>query len=134
MRCTDCGHDNREGATFCDSCDAELGVSDVSTAVDSATDISLSPDFVGRHREMAELTAALDDALAGRGRMVMLAGEPGIGKTRLAGQAVFQRRLQAGQLLLAADEGASRRAQTRCWIIGWLRLDHVLVPSAIPQA
>jgi predicted ATPase len=33
---------------------------------------------------MAELAAALDDALAGRGRMVMLVGEPGIGKTRTA--------------------------------------------------
>ena len=40
--------------------------------------------FVGRQREMETLTAALDDALSGSGRMVMLAGEPGIGKTRLA--------------------------------------------------
>ena len=28
---------------------------------------------------MAELTSALDDALSGHGRLVMLAGEPGIG-------------------------------------------------------
>ena len=40
--------------------------------------------FVGRQREMAQLRAALDDALGGRGRLVMLAGEPGIGKTRTA--------------------------------------------------
>ena len=40
--------------------------------------------FVGRHQEMAELTAALDEALSGKGRLVMLAGEPGIGKTRIA--------------------------------------------------
>ena len=33
---------------------------------------------------MAELTSALDDALAGEGRLVMLAGEPGIGKARTA--------------------------------------------------
>ena len=84
MRCSECGRDNREDARFCDSCTAELVASDASTAVDSAADIGLSPDFVGRSREMAELTAALDDALAGRGRMVMLAGEPGIGKTRAA--------------------------------------------------
>ena len=38
--------------------------------------------FVGRQREMAELAAALDDALSGQGRLVMLVGEPGIGKTR----------------------------------------------------
>ncbi len=34
--------------------------------------------------EMAELRDALDDAMAGQGRSVMLAGEPGIGKTRTA--------------------------------------------------
>ena len=40
--------------------------------------------FVGRKRELAQLDAAIDDALVGRGRLVMLSGEPGIGKTRLA--------------------------------------------------
>ena len=40
--------------------------------------------FIGREREMAELTTALDGALEGRGGLVMLAGEPGIGKTRLS--------------------------------------------------
>ena len=43
-----------------------------------------STDFIGRQQELALLNAALDDALSGRGQMVMLAGEPGIGKTRLA--------------------------------------------------
>jgi predicted ATPase len=43
-----------------------------------------SQTFVGRDKEMETLIAALDDAVAGRGRLVMLAGEPGIGKTRLA--------------------------------------------------
>ena len=40
--------------------------------------------FVGRRREMAQLKAAMDDALSGHGQMVMLVGEPGIGKTRTA--------------------------------------------------
>ena len=40
--------------------------------------------FIGRQRELAVPTAALDDALAGRGQMGMLAGEPGIGITRMA--------------------------------------------------
>ena len=43
-----------------------------------------SDDFVGRQREMSELRTALDAAMGGRGQMVMLSGEPGIGKTRLA--------------------------------------------------
>ena len=45
--------------------------------------LAASP-FVGRRREMALLTAALEDTLAGQGRLVMLVGEPGIGKTRTA--------------------------------------------------
>ncbi len=40
--------------------------------------------FVGRDRELSELARALDDAAAGQGRLFLLAGEPGIGKTRLA--------------------------------------------------
>ena len=39
---------------------------------------------------MAELGSALDDAIAGHGRLVMLAGEPGIGKTRIAQELAAQ--------------------------------------------
>ena len=39
---------------------------------------------MGRQREMRELKAALEDAFLGEGRLVMLVGEPGIGKTRTA--------------------------------------------------
>ncbi len=39
---------------------------------------------MGRERELTELNAALEGALSGQGRLVMLAGEPGIGKTRTA--------------------------------------------------
>ena len=42
--------------------------------------------LVGRREAMAALTRALDDALAGRARVVALAGEPGIGKTACAEQ------------------------------------------------
>ena len=45
-----------------------------------------SDALIGRGREMAELTIAFERAMSGQGRMVMLAGEPGIGKTRLAGE------------------------------------------------
>ena len=38
--------------------------------------------FVGRQAEMDQLKAALEDVLGGRGRLITLAGEPGIGKTR----------------------------------------------------
>ena len=39
--------------------------------------------MVGRETERAELIAKLDKALAGQGGLVLIGGEPGIGKTRL---------------------------------------------------
>jgi tetratricopeptide (TPR) repeat protein len=43
--------------------------------------------LVGRGRELDEIAGALEDAISGRGRLVLLVGEPGIGKTRLADEA-----------------------------------------------
>lgn len=39
---------------------------------------------MGREHELATLTEALNESRAGQGRIVMLCGEPGIGKTRIA--------------------------------------------------
>src|SRR5437016_2078313 len=39
--------------------------------------------FVGRHDELVELRAGLEDAVTGRGRFFLVVGEAGIGKTRL---------------------------------------------------
>ena len=40
--------------------------------------------FVCREREMGELKVALGETISGRGRVVLLLGEPGTGKTRTA--------------------------------------------------
>src|SRR5260370_37947491 len=40
--------------------------------------------FIGRTRELSELRGALEQSLAGRGSCLLISGEPGIGKTRLA--------------------------------------------------
>lgn len=62
--------------------------------------------FVGRERELAELTAALDTALGGTRQIVFVAGEPGIGKTTLvdAFLARHERRSRNGTLLVARGQ------------------------------
>jgi DNA-binding SARP family transcriptional activator len=63
--------------------------------------------LVGRERELGTLGAALDDALAGRGGLVLLAGDPGIGKTRLADELASQAMQRGARVLLG-----------RCWEAG----------------
>ena len=55
--------------------------------------------FVGRQRELAGLTAALDSSIAGRGRLVMLVGEPGIGKTRTAQELALEAQARGAQVI-----------------------------------
>ena len=65
--------------------------------------------FVGREQEMGELRAALEDAMSGRGRLMMLAGEPGIGKTRMTQELASYAEQQGAQVLWGwcyEEEGA----------------------------
>lgn len=48
--------------------------------------------FVGRENERAELRRLLDQAVRGQGVLVMIGGEPGVGKTRLAEELVLDAR------------------------------------------
>ena len=48
--------------------------------------------FVGRARELGELEGALETAEAGVGATVLVAGDAGIGKTRLAVELVSRAR------------------------------------------
>jgi hypothetical protein len=67
--------------------------------------------FVGRRSELAALREALEGALAGRGSLVLLVGEPGMGKTRLAEEvAAHARRAKADVLWGRAWEGAGAPA------------------------
>ena len=55
--------------------------------------------FVGRESERADLQRLLDAAITGRGALVLLGGEPGVGKTRLAEEVLAEAR-QRGCLAL----------------------------------
>ena len=63
--------------------------------------------FVGRERELAELVGGLDDAFAGRGRLFLLGGEPGIGKSRLADELAARAWARGARVLVG-----------RCWEAG----------------
>ena len=55
--------------------------------------------FVGRQKEMGDLKGCLEDALSGRGRLVTLVGEPGIGKSRTAQELCTYAGLRGAQVL-----------------------------------
>jgi class 3 adenylate cyclase len=56
--------------------------------------------FIGRADEMSALRAAIDASLGGQASLVMIAGEPGIGKTRMAEEAGVYARLRGAQVLV----------------------------------
>ncbi len=60
------------------------GASDATAERSSRLDSLAGGIFVGRDPELGVLRRAADSALAGSGRLVLVAGEPGIGKTRIA--------------------------------------------------
>jgi eukaryotic-like serine/threonine-protein kinase len=60
--------------------------------------------FVGRTAELEELVQGFEDAVLGRGRLFLLVGEPGIGKTRLADEVVRHARAHGAEILVG-----------RCW-------------------
>jgi DNA-binding SARP family transcriptional activator len=85
--------------------------------------------FVGRERELDKLMGALDNAFAGRGRLILISGEPGIGKSRLADR--------------LGDEANARGARVivgRCWEAGgapafwpWIQTLRGYVRDSEPQ-
>ena len=63
-----------------------------------------SPPLVGREEPLGRLNRVLDETLAGIGRLVLISGEPGVGKTRLA-----------LELLDEARRRGARSAVGVCW-------------------
>jgi DNA-binding SARP family transcriptional activator len=73
----------------------------------AAEDAPSHGSFVGRDAELSKLVAGLEDVLAGRGRLFLLAGEPGIGKSRLAEEITGRARSRGADVLVG-----------RCWEAG----------------
>src|SRR2546423_7495884 len=65
-----------------------------------------SSSLVGRSAEMARLQTAWEPARAGQRQVVLVAGEPGIGKTRLAAEIARQVHAAGATVLFGrCDEG-----------------------------
>jgi DNA-binding SARP family transcriptional activator/predicted ATPase len=86
--------------------------------------------FVGRRRELDQLDAVLADARRGRGRLVLLSGDAGIGKSRLA-----------DELATRARGAGARVLWGRCWEAGgapaywpWVQALRTYVREAEPEA
>ncbi len=56
--------------------------------------------FVGREAELRQLQSGFDEAMSGEGSLIMLAGEPGIGKTALCEQLSTYVALRGGKVLV----------------------------------
>jgi len=71
--------------------------------------------LVGREQELQEARALWNGALSGQGRMLLISGEPGIGKTRLVRELVTQAEVSGGRALVGASyaEGGTPYAPFR---------------------
>jgi class 3 adenylate cyclase/tetratricopeptide (TPR) repeat protein len=86
--------------------------------------------FVGRDRELRQLLDVLDTAATGRGRLVLISGEPGIGKSRLADELAAHARMRRARVLWG-----------RCWEAGgapaywpWVQAIRAYIRDTDPSA
>jgi DNA-binding SARP family transcriptional activator len=106
---------------------------DAALDLDARAEQAVEPSrgvFVGREAEFGELLAGLEDALAGRGRLFFLVGEPGIGKSRLADELIRHARGRGARVLVG-----------RCWEAGgapaywpWVQSLRTYIREAEPEA
>ncbi|MEX2228649.1 MAG: ATP-binding protein [Dehalococcoidia bacterium] len=85
--------------------------------------------FFGRERELGLLREALGAALDGHTRVVMLAGEPGIGKTRVAEE--LERHARVGGALVLWGRSRETAGAPPYW--PWVQSTRALIASAEPD-
>src|SRR5206468_12449067 len=76
--------------------------------------------FVGRQREQEQLRVALGQAAAGRGQVVAIVGEPGVGKSRLVWEVTHSHRVH-GWLVLQAGSVSYGKATSYLPVIDLLK-------------
>jgi serine/threonine protein kinase/tetratricopeptide (TPR) repeat protein len=85
--------------------------------------------FVGREDQLEQLRRGVDDALSGRGSVLLLVGEPGIGKTRTSDELATYARLRGAQVLWGSCyEGEGAPAY---W--PWMQIIRAYVHEREPQ-
>ncbi len=105
--------------------DGRASVSDEGNRVESLAE----GVFVGREEEVAKLKAALEETFEGHGRLMMLVGEPGIGKTRTAQElGIFARMRGARMLVGRSYEGEGAPAY---W--PWLQMARAYIHETDPD-
>jgi tetratricopeptide (TPR) repeat protein len=87
------------------------------------------PQLVGRVEQLAVLDASLAGAAAGWGRLVLVAGEPGIGKTRLAEEVA--RRAMARDLRVAWGRCYEGEGAPAFW--PWVQVMRELLADVAPE-
>ncbi len=88
----------------------------------------VAADFVGRHYEMRELHAGLAEALAGRSRLFLVTGEPGIGKSRIAREIAATAERQEIRVAWGASSDAA--GAPPYW--PWVQISRALVRASAP--
>lgn len=92
--------------------------------VAAGKDEPVAPPLAGREREAAELSAAYEEALAGRCRLVLVTGEPGAGKTALVDDFLASEARRRGALV------ARRRTSRTSVVARWARPDSACSASS----
>ena len=87
--------------------------------------------FVGREQELRRLQGAVDSAVAGSGGVVMLVGEPGIGKTRTAQELETYTRIRGGQVLWGRAHEAAGAPAYWPWVQALRAYVGVTDPAAL---
>ncbi|MCA1831385.1 MAG: AAA family ATPase [Actinomycetota bacterium] len=128
MNCPTCGRQNRADAPWCGYCGADLA-----SAPAEATSLTGTPAgsvFIGRVRELTELKKGLEDALRSQGRLLLMLGEAGIGKTRTAEEFARYARIRGAAVLW----GPSHESETAPSYWPWVQIIRAAVRDLAPDA